>query len=68
MGRSKVKIITSPHGVPSEIQIDGKKVTGVGSVEVIYSYDCNRSRLIQKVMVSLVDFESLEIVEQEKVK
>ena len=68
MERSKVRIITRPHGVPSEIQVDGKKIAGVGSIDVIYSYDCNKSRLIQKVMISLADFESLEIVEQEKVK
>mgnify|MGYP000912788705 FL=1 len=62
----KIKIVTDSYGVPLEIQIDGKKITGVGSIDVIYSYDCNRSRIVQKLEISLADFESLEIVEQER--
>lgn len=64
MKKHKIKIIKNPQGIPLKIFIDNKEFIGVDEIKIKYSYDCKTKMSKKKVVVSLMDFEILEIISQ----
>lgn len=60
----KLKILTDDQGIPLKIFLDDKEVIGADKIEIKYSYDCRNRKKIQKISVRLIDFESLEVTDQ----
>ena len=65
MKKHKIKIIKNPQGIPLKIFIDNKEFIGVDEIKIKYSYDCKTKMSKKKVVISLMDFEILEITSQD---
>lgn len=65
MKKHKIKIIKNPQGIPLNIFIDDKAIIGVDEIKIKYSYDCKTKMSKKKVVISLMDFEILEITSQD---
>ena len=65
MKKHKIKIIKNPQGMPLKIFIDDKAIMGADEIKLEYSYDSKTRIMIKKVMISLMDFEVLEITSQD---
>ena len=64
MENHTIKIIKNPQGLPLKIFIDDKVIIGVDEIKIKYSYDCKTKMSKKKVVISLMDFEILEIINQ----
>ena len=60
----KLKILTDDQGIPLKIFLDDKEVIGADKIEIKYSYDCSNRKKVQKISLRLIDFESLEVTDQ----
>ena len=64
MEKHKIKIIKNSQGIPLKIFFDDKEVIGVDEIKIKYSYECKTKMSKKKVVISLMDFEILEIINQ----